>query len=962
VGQPIDTAYVEVRPDVDRFGTVLARRLNTALGQAQRNVDDRLKETAARAGARGEEAGDRFGSGFTRGADGRLRDARGRFVAEGRTAGDAYGGGFIGGFGLRLGRLGSLIGNATKGLAGLATGAAQLAGLATAAGAGAAALAGLASAAAGAIPIVVELATVLASAAGTLVILPGVVAGLITVVGTLKVGLSGLGDAFKAVAEQDAAVLNEALKELAPNARSFVREVDRLYPALEGLQLNVQNALFKGLAATLRDVANNVLPTVGIGMIRLAQVINSQLRDAIGDLNTEANRLNLESIFASVATVIYDLGPGLAAITQGLLDVARAGLDVVTTLSGDLGSTLAALGDRLSAFANSGELARVFNDGLAAAGQLVGLLGDVLGIVTGIAGAAGGDGGLFAFFTRLNEAVNSVQGQNALSTLFAELANIGNALTPVLLALAQALGPVAGGIADIAVAFSPTLIALANALGQVLASLAPTIIALQPAATAVVGALAPLGQILASLVTGAAPGLTALIEGLVGGLNALAPVAPIVGQAFSNLATALAPLLPLIGQQLAVALAGAAGAISEISLVLGPLIGQFAQGFTVALQALLPIILEAASNILPIMAEAGIQLAQALLPLVPALTQIALLFAGQLATYLPQFAALAQQLVPVIAQLAAQFGQNLIVVLAALAPHFPALIDAGVQMALSFGQLVVAAAPLIALAAQISAGFAVLVLRSNLFKIAVGLLSFAVTGAAGVLRIVGAVIQALTGPIQAAAGAARQLGDAFRAGATIAIGVVRSIPGAIRSALGNTGSLLYNAGKNIIQGLINGIKSMLGSLGNIASSVAGTIRDRLPFSPAKTGPLSGRGNPFYSGQAISNLLAAGMTSRTERVAAASDTLARAVAAPLPGAPDGSIATLNRLTAPARPTPPPVVTTASSAATDLTALAALIGRELRAALNGTEFRMTDVDRVVSRSVGYAANIASRTGGL
>lgn len=47
----------------------------------------------------------------------------------------------------------------------------------------------------------------------------------------------------------------------------------------------------------------------------------------------------------------------------------------------------------------------------------------------------------------------------------------------------------------------------------------------------------------------------------------------------------------------------------------------------------------------------------------------------------------------------------------------------------------------------------------------------------------------------------------------------------------------YKAGKNIIQSVIDGIKSMFSSLSSAASSMAQTIRNFLPFSPAKEGPL-----------------------------------------------------------------------------------------------------------------------------
>lgn len=105
---------------------------------------------------------------------------------------------------------------------------------------------------------------------------------------------------------------------------------------------------------------------------------------------------------------------------------------------------------------------------------------------------------------------------------------------------------------------------------------------------------------------------------------------------------------------------------------------------------------------------------------------------------------------------------------------------------------------------------------------------------------------------------------------------VKGIPGKITDALGNTGTFLLQAGKNIVNGLIDGIKAKFGALGTIASEMAGTVRAFLPFSPAKMGPLSGSGNPFHSGQVIAGDLAKGMTSQLPTVRGAANQLAGTV--------------------------------------------------------------------------------------
>lgn len=118
--------------------------------------------------------------------------------------------------------------------------------------------------------------------------------------------------------------------------------------------------------------------------------------------------------------------------------------------------------------------------------------------------------------------------------------------------------------------------------------------------------------------------------------------------------------------------------------------------------------------------------------------------------------------------------------------------------------------------------------------------------------------------------------NAIRDKINSAVSFVRELPGKIIGAIGNLGSLLYDAGRNVIQGLINGISSMIGSLRSKMSDAASTIRGALPFSPAKYGPLSGEGSPEKSGQKISMMIADGLTMKIPAIRTAITDVATAV--------------------------------------------------------------------------------------
>lgn len=111
-----------------------------------------------------------------------------------------------------------------------------------------------------------------------------------------------------------------------------------------------------------------------------------------------------------------------------------------------------------------------------------------------------------------------------------------------------------------------------------------------------------------------------------------------------------------------------------------------------------------------------------------------------------------------------------------------------------------------------------------------------------------------------------------------AVGFVQDVGSQIASTVQGWGSLLYDAGANIINGLISGIQSVIGSVGSAMSGVAQTIRDYLPFSPAKTGPLSGSGSPDKSGATIAEMLAGGIRGGGSDVSAAMNGLLSPVSA------------------------------------------------------------------------------------
>lgn len=129
----------------------------------------------------------------------------------------------------------------------------------------------------------------------------------------------------------------------------------------------------------------------------------------------------------------------------------------------------------------------------------------------------------------------------------------------------------------------------------------------------------------------------------------------------------------------------------------------------------------------------------------------------------------------------------------------------------------------------------------------------------------GRIWQWLTGAIssvqawggQMGAGA-RNAGNQFLQGIT---GTLQSLPGRIQSLFSNAGSWLLSSGRNIMDGLAQGIRNGISAAVDAASNAMEAISKLFPHSPAKEGPFSGHGWTLYSGQSIIDGLAEGMLQR-----------------------------------------------------------------------------------------------------
>lgn len=727
----------------------------------------------------------------------------------------------------------------------------KLALLGLAAGAAATAVAGLLGYIVQLLPVVAQLATALVTAAGALLLIPGVIATLVTAVLTLKLGFQGLGTALKAGLAGDVEALNEALKKLAPNAAEFVQEVIKIKPAFDRVRLQIQNSLFADLANMLRRMAEVYLPIINDGLDRMAQVINKVFR-GIGEFLLGANTQNdIATILSNAATAAGNLATALEPALEILRDVLVVSTGVFAEISNRVRPIFLDWADTIARMRDDGSLAAIITDGLGAIQQFLLLAGDLLGILRGIFKAAGGveGGGLFGFFDKLNTLINSASGQTALTGIFDALGKAADALTPVLLVLLEAIVPLLYAISTIAVAMGPSLTTFVQKLGEALLLLLPGFLALIPLLTVVGDAFEPLAVIISDLVVGMAPYLEMFLTLFVDLLNQLKPLADPVGRALGLLVLVLGDLFMV----LAPLLIGGLDLLAKLLInVLGPLD---------------PLIRE----MLPQFNKLWKELFKAIEPLLPVIAEFMFALVQQFIQHLPELIPLFAVWVELLARVAMLITGEVIQALEDMIPLLPDLIASGLEFAKAMTALAVALTPLIVLFIKIMGD-------SGQVQLSMMVLTGIVTGLAWAIEATAKVISnwiTFFGKlISAVMTAINWLGDFFdqvKAGWRIVSDAFGSVRDTIINAI--AGFNLWDAGRNLLNSLVNGIKAAVPHLDGVMGWIADRVRAFWPFSPAKRGPLSGRGDMKIAGANLVSRLVEGVRSEADAAQAAAEALA-----------------------------------------------------------------------------------------
>jgi phage-related protein len=366
--------------------------------------------------------------------------------------------------------------------------------------------------------------------------------------------------------------------------------------------------------------------------------------------------------------------------------------------------------------------------------------------------------------------------------------------------------------------------------------------------------------------------LTILFDGFTDAVVALMPimtaisklVAEVFGEAFKQLAPIVRELTPgieTLGKLLSTILVGALK-------VIGPLLTTVANILNTVLLKALTAIAPLIDPFIKFIGELALIIGDFLVAAFVALTPFLNLFVKfiqdlliAVAPLLPVLIQFATEVLRTIADVLAEMGPDLVQLGEELFPRLLTVIKDLVPVAISFLKAFMDILPaltdlaVLILEVVVPAMSALFQTISEIWPSIKQIITGTMTAIQGVINVIMGIItgdweRIWEGIKQILSGAWTAIKGSVKAGLIALVESFISLPTRILNALIGLPNSLFSSGRSMIQGFINGVKSMAQPAIDAALAIVNKVRDLFPFSPAKTGPFSGTGYTTYSGKAL----------------------------------------------------------------------------------------------------------------
>lgn len=610
--------------------------------------------------------------------------------------------------------------------------------------------------------------------------LPAILLATVVAAKSVQFAFLGVGEALGGINDE---IDEDAFAKLTPEAQKLVRTLDKLKPAIRGIQRTLQAEMFPAIDTSITR----------FGMFgQTVKNASKSVGDAIGDIISTFTEAATTPFFAAAISLqIRELAPNIRLLGAALTNIALTLLRVVTAATPFTTFLLTGFKDWTASILQAATGSSTMNDFFlqlrGTVSLVLGLLGNVTGLLFNIFKAATPTG--LELLTLLNDATaaaraftGSAEGQTKLAAFF-------QSQKPAIIEIAKLIK--AAGAAFIEFAGDPSTAKLIKQIREeLLPSAVDLVRTLQKGLPGVISTLASIMDLAVQLAPAfaQAPLIIKKVTDAIGKLlkeNPLLKQVVITLLAWGSAFAAIAGPLKFFGKLMA----PLAKSLTKLAIPLAKLVFQFGK-FTI-LRAIIPVLtyiggafvaVAAAIGIVPI-AIAAVVIGLGILIYKSQTVRDFLIFLGvQLLTFFTSIPGWVMKAVQAVAGVLVTFHG-----------HIMAMRAKTLALLLKFG-------------------LAIVNFFRNTWTKAVNIAKAIVIGYfTFVASIPGRILGFLISLGQKLWSLAQAAWTRFRSATvtvvTAVIDFVRSIPGRITAAIGAVGRLLYNKGSEILDGFFDGLKA-----------------------------------------------------------------------------------------------------------------------------------------------------------
>lgn len=169
---------------------------------------------------------------------------------------------------------------------------------------------------------------------GGLLVLPGFLANIGVIAGTLKTIFSGLSDQFSNIFSDDLEEAAEAFDKLPEHLKPMATALKQTVSLFKEMRVGLQKVAFNGIEGQIKSISEKYLPLLQKGMTSVTLSLRGAKDAFVEFLEQEQTQKDLSGIFQDTAETVSTLRYAIQPVADAFRDIAKVGTRFIADMSG----------------------------------------------------------------------------------------------------------------------------------------------------------------------------------------------------------------------------------------------------------------------------------------------------------------------------------------------------------------------------------------------------------------------------------------------------------------------------------------------------------------------------------------------------------------------------------------------------------------------------------------------------